>query len=337
MPSSLRLNIIEHQFVPTLDKFEHLKTVQLSNFRCFVQEFFTKMRIQALIQGNLDTNQATSIMTNLVETLKCSPIQDPTQLELRVKQVPLGANYLRCRSMNESDANTVTENYYQIGPISIRLNCLVDLLVLVAEEPAFDMLRSKEQLGYDVGCSLRDTNGILGYTISVVSQENKFTSEHVDERIEAFRTDLLNIVNNMSVADFEQFRATLIKLKLTDDNELSDVMTRNWAEVTTDEYLFDRHRKEVECLKTLTQKEFKEFYLEHFNDTRKLSVQVIGNAEVDAAAAEIAEPVSIFEQSFKPLTFVEIAGGQERGLLIRNVDEFRATLVTFPVSKTIVG
>lgn len=336
----LRFNIIEQNFVPTLDKFEHLKTVTLASFRCYAKRFISNLRIQALFQGNLTEPQAVSIMTNLVATLKSSPLADPSLAALRTNRLPGGAHYLRCRTMNAADANTVTVNYYQLGAITIRLNCLIDLLLLVAEEPAFDQLRSKEQLGYDVGCSFRDNFGILGYSISVVSAENKFTAEHIDERIEAFRAEFVNIVRKLTAAEFEQFRETLIKLKMTDDNHLRDELTRNWAEVTNDEFIFDRHLKEVECIRTITQEEFERFYVNHYEaDTRKLTVQVIGNADAADAKAQV-EPESIFEQTFAPLAFVEIAGGgeaaTERGQLIRDVAAFCSGLDVYPVSKTSV-
>lgn len=322
--------------MPTLDKFEHLKTANLTNFRLYARTFTSHMRIQALFQGNLTGQQASLIMTNLVDSLQCNPLADPS-LQLRTNRLPHGSNYLRCRSMNQSDANTVTVNYYQFGPITIRLNCLLDLMLLILEEPAFDQLRSKEQLGYDVGCGIRDNFGILGYTIAVVSQENKFTSEHIDDRIEVFRGEFVNIVNKLTEAEFEQFRETLIKLKMTDDNHLRDELTRNWAEVTTDEFIFDRHLKEVECIRTITKEEFIQFYVNHFKaDTRKLSVQVIGNADVAAENGKTqVEPESIFDQTFEPIAIVEIAaGGEERGQLIRDIATFVSTLEVYPVSKT---
>lgn len=233
------------------------------------------MRIQVLIQGNVEADHTHDIMDRLLKTLNCEAIPDRRCLDLKTHELPKGQHYLRCPTMNDTDVNTVTANYYQIGPITIRVNCLIDLLILIAEEPAFDQLRSKEQLGYDVDCSIRDNYGILGYTILINSQEHKFEAEYIDERIEAFRKEFLEIIANISASDFEQFKDTLIKLKLTDDSHLKDELIRNWAEVTTDEYLFDRHKKEVECLKTITRTEFIQFYVDHFeNGTRKLSVQV---------------------------------------------------------------
>lgn len=189
----------------------------------------------------------------------------------------MGAHYLRCASMNANDVNTLTCNFYQIGPITIKTNSLIDLLMMIAEEPLFDSLRSKEQLGYDVCCSLHDNHGILGYSILVNSQETKFSAEHIDERIEVFRVALLTIIREASDSEFEQYKESLMKIKLTEDNNLSEEVCRNWTEITTIEYAFDRAAKEVECLKSITKSEFLDFYEKHLlENTKKFSVQVDG-------------------------------------------------------------
>ena len=54
------------------------------------------------------------------------------------------------------------------------------------EEPVFDTLRTQEQLGYSVYSSHRNTFGVLGFSITVNTQATKYTSDHVDERIESF-------------------------------------------------------------------------------------------------------------------------------------------------------
>jgi nardilysin len=47
------------------------------------------------------------------------------------------------------------------------------LLQLMLEETVFDTLRTKEQLGYDVSCTDSITRGILNFSITVHSQEDK--------------------------------------------------------------------------------------------------------------------------------------------------------------------
>lgn len=171
--------------------------------------------------------------------------------------------------------NTTTQNYYQIGPIGIKTQTLIDLLLQVIDDPLFNNLRTKEQLGYEVSSSCRNNDGILGYTITVNSQEHTVTSDHVNVRIEAFRKDVIDIISELSTEDFERYKTSLGEIKMIKDNHLRDEMTRNWSEIVTDEYLFDRLHRECDYLKTVAQKDLLDFYLTHFNkETRKLSIQV---------------------------------------------------------------
>lgn len=258
--------------------------------------------------------------------------------------MPVGANYLRCKSFHPTDVNTVITNFYQIGPISYRTQVLIDLLVMIAHEPLFDILRNKEQLAYDVSFCLRDNFGILGYSITVNSQEPKFPVDHVDERIENFRHELMSIIEKMSDDDFEAIKASLAKNKMNEDNKLSEEVQRNWAEITTDEYEFDRPHKEVENLSTITKMQLLEFYcLHHGNNERKLSVQVIGNAHAHTNECEISneietelvinEDLDTRRKRFDTLTSVDFYG-EPKGNLIKDLMKFRKSLEVYPVTKT---
>ncbi len=195
-------------------------------------------------------------------------------MNLQAYKLPVGAHYFRCASMNPNDVNSLACNFYQIGPMTVKTLNLIDLLMMIAEEPLFNMLRSKEQLGYDVSCGLRDNYGILGYSIMVNSQENKFSSEYIEERIEAFRSELMNIIRQTKDSVFEQYKESLAKIKLNDDNSMKDEVSRHWTEIITNEYAFDRSVRDVECLNTINKWEFVEFFEKHFHHTKKLSIQV---------------------------------------------------------------
>lgn len=47
------------------------------------------------------------------------------------------------------------------------------------EEPVFDVLRTREQLGYNVYATLRNTFGVLGFSITVDFQADKFRYVYV--------------------------------------------------------------------------------------------------------------------------------------------------------------
>lgn len=246
--------------------------------------------------------------------------------------MPIGNTYLRCKGYSNDDVNTLITNYYQFGPISIRISALLDLLYTIAEEPLFDVLRSKEQLGYDVSCSIRDNHGVLGFSISINSQENKFSVDYIDERIENFRKELLQIIKNLTNDDFNRYKDSLIKAKMVDDNDIEEEITRNWAEVTSDDYVFDRLQQEINTLRLITQNELIEFYSENYGvNERKFSTQIIGNPigiDVDEEKAEIDK--STFDQ----IQIVEFCN-ENNATLIRDIAKFKKSQKLYPQCKTL--
>lgn len=253
-------------------------------------------------------------------------------------KIPRGACYLRVQSFNPMDANSVTTNFYQIGAISFRTNVMIDLLMMIAEEPLFDILRNKEQLGYDVSCNLRDNYGILGYSIDVHSQENKFSVDHVDERIENFRSELLKIIEKMPITEFEEYKATLSKIKLTEDSKLNEELVRNWAEVTTGEYAFDRQHKEVEALVTISHADLLQFYRDNYGaNERKFSTQVIGS-DTAANGKNDIDDNDVEENEEEILSFDDIVcvdfKKPNSGVLIKDIVEFKKELDVHPLAIT---
>lgn len=235
------------------------------------------------------------------------------------------------RTTNPKDVNTTITNFYQVGPSTIRLTALLDLLMMLIEEPLFDVLRTKEQLGYDISCSVRDNFSILGFTITVNSQENKFHANDVEDRMESFRREFLEDLNNMSADDFNHIKESLIKLNLVVDQKLRDEVHRNWAEITTEEYIFDRREKEVEALRSITQREFIEFYtnlVDNPDHLRKLSVQVIG----DSTSMDDDNRIDDEENEVMPVQYsLEYVNNNQHDINnITSIAAFRDNLFVYP-------
>lgn len=256
-------------------------------------------------------------------------------IEIHTFKLPIGSNYLRCQSFNPKDENTLTMNYYQIGPLSYRTMALIDLLALIVHEPLFNKLRTNEQLAYDVSINKHLLYGIVGYSIKLHSQETKFSAEYVDERIENFRHEILSLIENMSEKDFNEIKASIVKNKLSEDNKLSEEVNRNWSEIDSNYYDFNRFEKDVEALSTITKNHVLEFYRNHYGENqRKLSVQVIGHVkpiEHHENQVDSNEDLETRRRRFDSLTYVNFTG-PPKGNSITDFMQFRNSLEVYPLS-----
>ena len=96
---------------------------------------------------------------------------------MRCRDLPSGEHYLRVGCHDPKNTNTVVVNYYQFPKAKAGLADYTALMVAshIMEEPVFDVLRTKEQLGYSVYAAVRNTYATLGLVIYVNSQVRKGT------------------------------------------------------------------------------------------------------------------------------------------------------------------
>ena len=127
--------------------------------------------IQVLAQGNITPEEAMSFFDITAFSLKAdqhTAIEIPENLTMNVPDG--GTKVLKVDTFNSKDSNSIIRNYYQFGPGNIRQKVYLDICQQLMSEPLFDILRTKEQLGYHVASQCLNTDGILGMRVYVNSQ-----------------------------------------------------------------------------------------------------------------------------------------------------------------------
>jgi len=76
-------------------------------------------------------------------------------------------------AVKPDEVNSAVQCYYQVGRMSLELQACMDLLEHVMAEPAYDVLRTKEQLGYSVGADAKLTGCVVGFSITVQVRHHK--------------------------------------------------------------------------------------------------------------------------------------------------------------------
>jgi insulysin len=85
--------------------------------------------------------------------------------------------------LNDAYKLNAIEIYLQCFQQTLENNALLELFCHFVNEPCFDQLRTKEQLGYIVSSGVRRLRGVQGYKVIVQSTR---TLDHVNQRIELF-------------------------------------------------------------------------------------------------------------------------------------------------------
>lgn len=166
---------------------------------------------------------------------------------------------------------------------SIALEAITVLMGHLLSEPAFDQLRTKEQLGYIVFAGVKK----LGQhnALHIIVQSNHRDPKYLDDRVESFlkqfRNDLLEFTAEQVAANVQ----AVIDLMTEKPKNLNEECKKMWSEICDNYYLFDRRHRCAAALRAmevdvaLLVSFFDRYLREEGNpERRKLSSQFYGKA-----------------------------------------------------------
>nr|XP_053649483.1 nardilysin-like [Cherax quadricarinatus] len=338
----IRLSVIQEVHWTSHQKLLEIKTVTSKDLlEEFVSKLFPSCHLRMLVQGNTTASQAID-MYKMVKARKGEllSLEKYPLSKLRTLELLNGSWVARVNGCNPADTNSSVINYYQYKEGSLMLEVLLEFIHMVMDEPVFDILRTREQLGYHVFCTNHITFGILGLSLTVNSQANKFSVAHVDERIEAFLQKFVDIVKNMMASELSELKETLTSMKQTIDLTLSEEVERNWNEIVNEEYIFNRLKRQIELIKDITHKSVIECVQDIISSKdnpgyKKLSVQVVG-----ASKPEDGTPPSL-ENLLGQSNVVQLLGPNEDDSdrnfppdhFITDIASYKKQLKLYPITK----
>ncbi|XP_017080155.1 nardilysin [Drosophila eugracilis] len=345
----LRLSVLENQRFTMISKYEAIDAITIDDIKSFKENFHKRMYIKGLMQGNFTEDQGKDLMQKILAAYNSEKVENLSALDNNLLQIPLGSHYLRAKTLNEGDSNTIITNYYQIGPSDLKLECIMDLVELIVEEPFFNQLRTQEQLGYSLGIHQRIGYGVMAFVITINTQETKHKADYVEERLETFRSRMSDLVSQMSDEEFQGIRDTLISGKRLGDTSLDEEVMRNWSEIVTKEYFFNRMEMQIQTLQNLTKEDVLNFLNDYDkNNLRKLSVQVVGkhtqpsnsttqaNSEVSSRSGSLMD-LNDGQGVNQPMTEkikLEFLGESDNPSHIKDISAFKKSLYVYPVFNT---
>ncbi|XP_064826714.1 nardilysin-like [Oncorhynchus masou masou] len=347
----VRLLVLEHGRWSTVEKYQALADggLTVEQLMEFSRTFKTQLYAEGLVQGNFTSQESIQFLQYVTDKLQFSKLPAEVPVLFRVVELPLKQHICKVKALNKGDPNSEVTVYYQSGLKNLREHTLMELLVMHMEEPCFDFLRTKETLGYHVYPTCRNTSGVLGFSVTVETQATKFNTELVELKIEEFLSSFGEKLSALTESAFNTQVTALVKLKECEDTHLGEEVDRNWAEVATQQYVFNRLHREIEALKQMTRAELGSWYLEHRGyNCRKLSVHVVG------FGPEEGDPPGDDEQSrhgngerdeeecgsssygeVSKLTFLPASPKMAAATAIMDIPSFTQSLTLFPYHKII--
>lgn len=161
----------------------------------------------------------------------------------------LGSNSVfRAPIPNPNQANSSLSYFARYGPVADqKLRVTSALLTQILDEPAFNVLRTREQLGYVVSCSTFTLPGLSESGIGFVIQSEK-KPEYLEKRLEAFLDEMKIKLDTMSDEEFTSHRSGLEKKWLEAYKNLSEEVARYAVQVTSGHWDFLRGKGSTQSL-----------------------------------------------------------------------------------------
>eukprot|EP00644_Phytophthora_capsici_P007635 jgi/Phyca11/555331/estExt2_Genewise1Plus.C_PHYCAscaffold_720045 len=263
----LRLQMLESRAVSTADKLETLRNkfgrekelaAELAHFTTSVLGCSTDTpAMRCLVVGNMSREDAVKLVVDIEAVRTGEPPAYEPELELEPEPelshfaprchtiaLPPTSNGLLVRRESEriEEQNSVVEVYFQIGKVGPEDRAYAVLLRALLAQPLFHELRTKQQLGYTVTCSIRDTHGVLGLSVSVQSASHAAgaVAKQLDVFLhEDFPHNFLLSADQLSPKRFAATLQTLQRAYARPDTSLTEESERYWEEIVSGRLEFD--------------------------------------------------------------------------------------------------
>ncbi|KAL6856029.1 hypothetical protein ACP4OV_018831 [Aristida adscensionis] len=277
--------ILDEQRWPWDEELAALSYLQSTDLGKFLPHLLAKTFIECYFAGNIEPSEAKSIMQHVEDLLfngpvsVCKPLSPSQHLAKRIVKLEKGLRfYYPAMCLNHQDENSALLHYIQTHQDNVRQNVLLQLLALVAKQPAFHQLRSVEQLGYIALLRQRNDSGVRG--LQFIIQSTVKDPSNLDARVEAFLKIFEDTLYQMPDAEFKSNVNALVDMKLEKYKNIREESAFFWGEISEGTLKFDRKEAEVAALRELKKEELIEFFDNHVkvNAPQKkiLSVQVYG-------------------------------------------------------------
>lgn len=139
---------------------------------------------------------------------------------------------------NKAEVNSAVVYQLHVGSNTDRpLRAALQLFAQIAHEPAFDQLRTKQQLGYIVDTQGTQSTGSMGFRVLIQSEKDPV---YVETCIEGFLDGMKGYIEEMSEEEFEKNKQSLIAKKEEKPKNLGEETRRYFMAIADRYYEFGK-------------------------------------------------------------------------------------------------
>jgi insulysin len=253
-----------------------LKATTLKDFNSYLSDLGTHgLRMQLLVTGNVKADAAKQLSSTLAKGLHASKVL--TKAEAAKSRALRVDREVQVRMQNPipKDSNNAVVNAYQFGVPDVADRVKLLMLGKMISQPAYDDLRTKQQLGYVVFAVMMPELSTL--QLVMIVQGAKKAPDDIDGRIETTLANFAKTLGNLSASEFKGWKASLRSTLNEKDQNMAQEADRVWSQVVSDELCFNRKQMALDYLDSFESPsdlavEFQKVLVQ----PRKVSVRLFG-------------------------------------------------------------
>ncbi|KAJ2638098.1 metalloprotease, partial [Coemansia sp. RSA 1694] len=246
------------------DKLSAFPLVSKQRLQKFIGSLFEQTRVLMIVMGNFVEQDALDMADTVIKVLGSMPLPDYARQWSRVLLHNPGSYVHHATMPEDGNVNSsidvsiysgLTQNDWE--------RVVLDLTSIIIQEPFFDQLRTKEQLGYITYSSDRKYNdGYMTLRLLVQSEANPaYISQRINHFVRGFRKRLVDMTQ-------EEFERYVNSLKVRREEKLKNLYgetSRYWTHVCSGYYLFDKIDRDIANLATIGKDDVVAFWDKYIN------------------------------------------------------------------------
>jgi insulysin len=262
-----------------LEKLQVLGSVTPAQVQQHKEVLLSKLETRMLVVGNIYKDDAIALAKMTEEIIPASPLPGIGPVDLSLK-LPEGTNHVWSTPVpNPNEPNSALTYYVHFGSkVDRHLRVVAALLTQILSEPAFDTLRTKEQLGYIVGANTWTTPGDDETGLRIVVQSER-GPVYLEGRVEAFLDHMKGVIEHMTDEQFVEQKHGLERKWREVPKNLNEEVTRFWAQIDSGFLDFSRRVEDAEYLTTVSKQDVLSLFLAHVHPSSKTRSKVSIHAQ----------------------------------------------------------
>ncbi len=222
-----------------LDKIKIFTKININMIKKRIKRIvkFIDIPVKTIIYGNIISNNIHKLATNNINM----NIKFPSQpIALKLKNITL-------KHPNPNENNKCITYIFPFGIYEPYKIAMCFILYQMLEQPVFEELRTKAQLGYLVKCLLYN-DGLYNYSIHIKIQSDK-DIEFVKDKINIFLKWFSDNIKKYNIDKFDKIKKSIYNLLTEKYINIDDMISAYSVEIRTEKYIFNRKKIIAEQIK----------------------------------------------------------------------------------------